>query len=54
MQSARRALDEVGLFEPAELTADDATGFAEAGVRVGSVRWAAEQHVGSAVICGEA
>lgn len=41
MQSAQRALDELGLVEPAELTEDDATAFAEAGVRVGSVRWAA-------------
>lgn len=40
--SAQRALDELGMVEPAELTEDDAAAFAEAGVRVGSVRWAAE------------
>ncbi len=39
---AQRALDELGMVEPAELTEDDAAAFAEAGVRVGSVRWAAE------------
>jgi hypothetical protein len=38
---AQRTLDELGMVEPAELTEDDATAFAEAGVRVGSVRWAA-------------
>lgn len=42
MQSAQRALDELGLVEPAQLTEDDATAFAEAGVRAGSVRWAAQ------------
>lgn len=41
-QPAQRALDELGMVEPAELTDDDASAFAEAGVRVGSVRWAAE------------
>ncbi|OEZ49796.1 hypothetical protein [Duganella sp. HH105] len=41
-QPAQRALDELGIVEPAELTDDDASAFAEAGVRVGSVRWAAE------------
>ncbi|GJJ05706.1 hypothetical protein RugamoR64_62440 [Duganella rhizosphaerae] len=40
--SAQRALDELGMVEPAELTEDDAAAFAEAGVRAGSVRWAAE------------
>ena len=40
--SAQRALDELGMIEPAELTDDDATAYAEAGVRVGSVRWAVE------------
>jgi hypothetical protein len=42
IQPAQRALDELGLVEPAELTEDDAAAFADAGVRVGSVRWAAE------------
>ena len=42
MRQAQRALDELGLVEPAELTEDDAAAFAEAGVRVGAVRWAAE------------
>ena len=41
-QPAQLALDELGMVEPAELTDDDASAFAEAGVRVGSVRWAAE------------
>ncbi|GJI93181.1 hypothetical protein [Duganella hordei] len=41
-QPAQRALDELGLVEPAELTEDDVAAFADAGVRVGSVRWAAE------------
>jgi len=40
--SAQRALDELGMVEPAELTEDDAAAFAEAGVRAGSVRWAAD------------
>jgi len=40
-QSAQRALDELGLVEPAELTEEDAAAYAEAGVRAGSVRWAA-------------
>ena len=40
--SAQRALDELGMVEPAELAEDDAPAFAEAGVRVGSVRWAAD------------
>jgi hypothetical protein len=40
--AARRALDELGLVEPSELTEDDASAYAEAGVRAGSVRWAAE------------
>lgn len=40
--AAQRALDELGMVEPAELTEDDDTAYAEAGVRVGSVRWAAE------------
>jgi hypothetical protein len=42
MPAAQRALDELGLVEPAELTEEDAGAFAEAGVRVGSVRWAVE------------
>lgn len=42
MQLAQRALDELGLVDPAELTEDDASAYAEAGVRVGSVRWAAD------------
>ncbi|SHN44880.1 hypothetical protein SAMN05192549_1293 [Duganella sacchari] len=41
-EAAQRALDALGLVEPAELTEDDASAFAEAGVRAGSVRWAAE------------
>jgi len=41
MQSAQRALDELGLVEPIELTEDDAAAYADAGVRAGSVRWAA-------------
>ena len=41
-ESAQRALDALGMVEPAELTEDDASAFAEAGVRTGSVRWAAE------------
>lgn len=40
--AARRALDELGMVEPADLSEDDAGAFAEAGVRVGSIRWAAE------------
>lgn len=40
--SAQRALDELGMVDPAELTEDDTAAFAEAGVRAGSVRWAAE------------
>lgn len=40
-RSAQRALDELGLVEPSELTEDDAAAYAEAGVRAGSVRWAA-------------
>lgn len=41
-EAAQRALDALGMVEPAELTEDDASAFAEAGVRAGSVRWAAE------------
>ncbi|CAN7272106.1 hypothetical protein [Duganella sp. LjRoot269] len=41
-QPAQRALDELGLVEPAELTEDDAGAYADAGARVGSIRWAAE------------
>jgi hypothetical protein len=41
-EPAQRALEELGLVEPAELTEDDVGAFADAGVRVGSVRWAAE------------
>lgn len=39
-QPAQRALDELGMVDPAELTEDDTSAFADAGVRVGSVRWA--------------
>jgi len=39
---AQRALDELGLVEPGELTEDDTSAYAEAAVRVGSVRWAAD------------
>lgn len=46
--SAQRALDELGMVEPSELTEDDAAAYAEAGVRVGSVRWAAEAAVPAA------
>lgn len=42
IEAAQRALDELGMVEPSELTEDDASAYAEAGVRVGSVRWAAE------------
>ncbi|MYM32719.1 hypothetical protein GTP58_30755 [Duganella sp. CY15W] len=41
-EAAQRALDALGMVEPSELTEDDASAFAEAGVRAGSVRWAAE------------
>jgi hypothetical protein len=41
-EAAQRALDELGMVEPAELTEDDASAYAEAGVRGGSVRWGAE------------
>jgi hypothetical protein len=41
-EAGQRALDELGMVEPADLTEDDATAYAEAGVRVGSARWAAE------------
>jgi hypothetical protein len=41
-QPAQRAVDELGMVEPAELSDDDASAFADAGVRVGSVRWAVE------------
>lgn len=41
-QQARRALDELGMVEPVALTEDDAGAYADAGVRAGSVRWAAE------------
>jgi hypothetical protein len=41
-EAGQRALDELGMVEPAELTEDDAAAYAEAGVRAGSVRWAAE------------
>ncbi|MYM98029.1 hypothetical protein [Duganella vulcania] len=40
-QAAQRALDELGMVDPAELTEDDTSAFADAGVRAGSVRWAA-------------
>jgi hypothetical protein len=39
---AQRALAELGAVEPAELTEDDGAAYAEAGVRVGAIRWAAE------------
>ncbi|MYN43336.1 hypothetical protein GTP55_28735 [Duganella sp. FT109W] len=41
-EAGQRALDELGMVEPAELTEDDAAAYAEAGVRAGSVRWAAQ------------
>jgi hypothetical protein len=47
-QPAQRAVDELGLVEPAELTEDDAGAFADAGVRVGSVRWAVEASASAA------
>jgi hypothetical protein len=47
-QAAQRAVDELGLVEPAELTEDDASAFADAGVRVGSVRWAVEASASAA------
>ncbi len=42
MAAAQRAVQELGAVEPLELTEEDAPAFAEAGIRVGSVRWAAE------------
>jgi hypothetical protein len=42
MAAAQRALDALGMVEPAELSEDDASDYAEAGVRVGSVRWASQ------------
>ncbi len=48
-EAGQRALDELGMVEPAELTEDDAAAYAEAGVRVGSVRWAAEPGMAAAV-----
>ncbi|MGV7211642.1 hypothetical protein ACLB1G_27715 [Oxalobacteraceae bacterium A2-2] len=42
LAQAQRALAELGAVEPAELTEDDASAYAEAGVRVGAIRWAAE------------
>jgi hypothetical protein len=41
-REAQRALDELGLVEPGELTEDDAAAYADAGVRVGGIRWAVE------------
>jgi hypothetical protein len=41
-EAGQRALDELGMVEPADLAEDDASAYAEAGVRVGSARWAAE------------
>ena len=41
-EAGQRALDELGMVEPSELTEDDAAAYAEAGVRAGSARWAAE------------
>jgi hypothetical protein len=41
-EPGQRALDELGMVEPAELTEDDAAAYAEAGVRAGSVRWSAQ------------
>ena len=41
-EAGQRALDELGMVEPAELTEDDAAAYAEAGVRAGSARWSAE------------
>jgi hypothetical protein len=42
MAAAQRAVQELGAVEAAELTEEDTPAFAEAGIRVGSVRWAAE------------
>jgi hypothetical protein len=47
-EAGQRALDELGMVEPAELSEDDAAAYAEAGVRAGSVRWAAEAGSGAA------
>jgi hypothetical protein len=47
-EAGQRALDELGMVEPAELTEDDAAAYAEAGVRTGSVRWAADTEIGTA------
>lgn len=42
MPAAQRALQALGAVDPAELAEEDSAAFAEAAVRVGSVRWAAE------------
>lgn len=51
-EAGQRALDELGMVDPADLTEDDATAYAEAGVRVGSARWAAELGNAGAVAGG--
>ncbi|MYM37630.1 hypothetical protein GTP38_25215 [Duganella sp. FT94W] len=51
-EAGQRALDELGMVEPADLTEDDAAAYAEAGVRVGSARWAGEVASGDAVAGG--
>lgn len=49
-EAGQRALDELGMVEPAELTEDDAAAYAEAGVRAGSVRWAAQTGIGTVAV----
>ncbi|WP_202424624.1 hypothetical protein [Duganella levis] len=51
-EAGQRALDELGMVEPAELTEDDAVAYAEAGVRAGSVRWAAQSPAGVTTVAG--
>ncbi|NYE64222.1 hypothetical protein FHW58_005460 [Duganella sp. 1224] len=51
-EAGQRALDELGMVEPSELTEDDAAAYAEAGVRVGSARWAGEVASGGAAVSG--
>jgi hypothetical protein len=49
-EAGQRALDELGMVEPAELTEDDAAAYAEASVRAGSVRWAAQSPAGMTTV----
>lgn len=51
-EAGQRALDELGMVEPAELTEDDASAYAEAGVRAGSARWAAQSPAGVTTVDG--